>query len=69
MLQRKSPHRPALGLDSVLHSDRKHPSDICVASLSSVTSLIYLVAVIFLLLHVCLLKKFTQNYVGTTKTN
>lgn len=36
MLERKSPYRPAPGLDSVLHSDRKHPSDIRVGSLSSV---------------------------------
>lgn len=53
------------GLDSLLHSDRKHHSYICILSLSYVPSLIYPAAVIFLLLPVCLVTQFIQNCFGT----
>lgn len=52
------------GLDSVLSSDRKHHSYICVSTLSFVESLVYLVVVILLSLPVSLVTHFIQNYFG-----
>lgn len=57
------------GLDSVLHSDRKHHSYICVLSLSYVPPLIYPVAVIFLLYCLFVLRHNLYKIALEQKTN
>lgn len=57
------------GLDSVLHSDRKHHSYICVLSLSYVPPLIYPVAVIFLLYYLFVLRHNLYKTALEQKTN